>query len=229
MRNDIILEAVVLTRSFQTVSGQLDVLKSVEFKLKRGKMAAFVGASGVGKSTLLHILGALDPPTSGKVLFNSVDIYSLSERELAVFRNKTIGFVFQFYNLLGEFTALENVMLPGLIEGKSYSEAQQKGVELLKEVDLSFRVDHKPGQLSGGEQQRVAVARALANDPEVIIADEPTGNLDSTSAEELVGLFRKLNENRKVTFIIATHNTDLAYQMDEVYRLQDGRTFLQKA
>lgn len=187
-----------------------------------GEMVGVVGASGVGKSTLLHILGTLDRPDKGKVNLNSTDIFSLDDRQLASFRNKTIGFVFQFHHLLPEFTALENVMMPQLIAGEKEEKIKDKARNILNELGLLPRADHRPGELSGGEQQRVAVARALINDPLVVIADEPSGNLDKKNKEELHELLSDLNKNKNQTFIIATHNEELAKKANRVYRLKDG-------
>jgi lipoprotein-releasing system ATP-binding protein len=195
-------------------------------------MVGIVGASGVGKSTLLHILGALDKPTSGKVLYNGEDIFSLNENSLALFRNKTIGFVFQFHHLLPEFTAFENVMMPGLINkgargqgvrGSSYQEIMEKAEKLLNEMGLSERKGHRPGELSGGEQQRVAVARALILEPKAVLADEPTGNLDTQTGEELFNLLVNLNKEKGITFVIVTHNESLSGRCHRVIRMVDGK------
>ena len=218
----VVLEGKDIHRSFQTGGGRLDVLKGVNFEVFLGEMVGVVGASGVGKSTLLHILGALDRPDKGKVNLNSKDIFSLNDRQLASFRNKTIGFVFQFHHLLPEFTALENVMMPQLIAGEKEEKIKDKAKNILNELGLLPRADHRPGELSGGEQQRVAVARALINDPLVVIADEPSGNLDKKNKEELHELLSDLNKNKNQTFIIATHNEELAKKAGRVYRLKDG-------
>jgi lipoprotein-releasing system ATP-binding protein len=193
-------------------------------------MVGIVGASGVGKSTLLHVVVALDKPTSGNVFYNQTDIFSLDRTSLASFRNKTVGFVFQFHHLLPEFTALENVMLPGLINLNnhakvfgSYSEVHRKAEELLSQMGLSERIRHRPGELSGGEQQRVAVARALILDPVVVFTDEPTGNLDTATGEELFKVFLDLNRNKGITFIIVTHNESLSNQCNRVLRMMDGK------
>jgi lipoprotein-releasing system ATP-binding protein len=195
-------------------------------------MVGIVGVSGVGKSTLLHILGALDRPTSGKVLYGDNDIFSLNEDSLASFRNKTIGFVFQFHHLLLEFTALENVMMPGLIhmssriqrsQGLTYREIKERAEKLLADMGLSERKTHRPGELSGGEQQRVAVARALILEPQVVLADEPTGNLDTATGEELFNLLVTINKEKGVTFIIITHNESLSKRCHRVLRMVDGR------
>jgi len=188
-----------------------------------GEIISIVGASGVGKSTLLHLMGALDRPTDGTVLYEGQDIFQLTDRELARFRNRELGFVFQFHHLLPEFSAIENVMMPALIAGRSKEEARQTAADILKNVGLTGRERHRPGELSGGEQQRVAVARALVNDPKVVLADEPTGNLDRKTSEEVHDLLWKLNERMNQTFIIATHNEGLAQRSDRVIRLADGR------
>lgn len=225
-QNEIILEGIDIHKSFQTGSERLDVLRGVNLRIFRGEMVAVVGASGVGKSTLLHILGALDRPNEGKVSLNSTDIFSMNERELAHFRNKTIGFVFQFHHLLPEFTALENVLLPKLIAGQELDQVREKGEEILSEVGLMERKDHRPGELSGGEQQRVAVARALINDPQILVADEPSGNLDKENKDNLHQLFTQLNEKRNQTIVLATHNQELAQRAKRIYRLKDGKADL---
>ena len=220
---DIILEGVDIHKSFPTGAGTLHVLKGVDIGVKKGEIVAVVGASGVGKSTLLHILGALDRPTKGKVNLNSTDIFSLSDKKLAHFRNKTIGFVFQFHHLLPEFSALENVMMPKLIAGGEENSIKKKAMDILSEVGLLERANHKPGELSGGEQQRVAVARALINDPQVVIADEPSGNLDKATGEELHNLINQLNQKKGQTFIIATHNQLLAQRAHRIITLIEGK------
>jgi lipoprotein-releasing system ATP-binding protein len=220
---DLILEGIDIQKSFQTEAGTLHVLKGVDIGVKKGEIVAVVGASGVGKSTLLHILGALDRPTQGRVNLNSTDIFSLSDKKLAHFRNKTIGFVFQFHHLLPEFSALENVMMPKLIAGEEENSIRKKAKGLLSEVGLLDRADHKPGELSGGEQQRVAVARALINDPQVVIADEPSGNLDRATGEELHNLISLLNQKKGQTFVIATHNQLLAQRAHRIVTLIEGK------
>jgi lipoprotein-releasing system ATP-binding protein len=202
--------------------GQLQVLKGVDLTVTKGEVVAIVGASGAGKSTLLHILGTLDKPDAGSVWVNGTDVFSREESSLARFRNQSIGFVFQFHNLLPEFTALENVMIPGLISGKKEDEVRQKAMSLLGRLGLNGRGSHKPSELSGGEQQRTAVARALINSPEVILADEPSGNLDSKTAMELHQLFFDLRKELNQTFIIVTHNTELASMADRTIVLGDG-------
>lgn len=185
-------------------------------------MLAIVGASGVGKSTFLHIVGGLEKPTSGSVRYGDVDVYALSSDRLARFRNERVGFVFQFHHLLPEFSALENVMLPALIRNSDWKQAEGMASMLLGDVGLGARLHHRPGELSGGEQQRVAVARALALHPDVILADEPTGNLDAHTGEAVHELLRKLNREKGITFIIVTHNDHLAGQADRVFRMAEG-------
>lgn len=221
------LKAQGVFKSYQTMAGKLDVLKGVDLEVKSGEMVAVVGASGVGKSTLLHILGTLDRPDVGQVNINDKEIFSLDDKGLAGFRNKTIGFVFQFHHLLPEFTCQENLILPKLIAGENKEEAMQKAAELLEEMGLKDRRFHRPLELSGGEQQRLAVARALVNSPQVVLADEPTGNLDSKSAENLIELLRNLNQNKKQTFIIATHNLKLSKIADKVFEMKEGKLFLE--
>jgi lipoprotein-releasing system ATP-binding protein len=221
--SDIVLEGIDIHKSFQTGAETLHVLKGVNIGVRRGEIVSVVGASGVGKSTLLHILGALDRPTKGKVRLDSTDVFSLNDKKLAHFRNKTVGFVFQFHHLLPEFSALENVMMPQLIAGEEMDSIREKTEQLLGEVGLGDRVNHKPGELSGGEQQRVAVARALVNDPQIVIADEPSGNLDKATGEELHNLIDKLNQKKGQTFVIATHNQLLAQRAHRIIRLVDGK------
>jgi len=226
VREEILLEGKGIHRSFQTGGERLHVLKGVDIEIYRGEIVAVVGESGVGKSTLLHILGALDRPDQGMVRLNTKDIFSLSQQKLAGFRNESIGFVFQFHHLLPEFTALENVMMPKLIAGENEGDVVEVSENILDELGLSERKDHRPGELSGGEQQRVAVARALVNQPEVVIADEPSGNLDKKSKDELHQLFLDLNQKKSQTFIIATHNLDLAKMAHRIYGLKDGKASL---
>jgi len=202
---------------------KLHVLKGINLEVKKGEIIAIVGASGAGKSTLLHILGALDRPSEGKVFVDGIDVFGMSDVEIAKFRNKKIGFVFQFHHLLPEFTAIENVAMPAMIGGKSFNEVKDRAFELLKEVGLADRVNHRPSELSGGEQQRVAVARALMNSPEIVLADEPSGNLDSQNAEALHDLIVELNKKHAQTFIIATHNEKLAERADRILKIVDGK------
>jgi lipoprotein-releasing system ATP-binding protein len=201
----------------------IDVLRDLSFTLQEGEAVAVTGASGAGKSTLLHLLGALDRPTSGEVLLGGRDVARLDEEELAGVRNRHIGFVFQFHHLLREFTALENVMMPALLSGASFDVARGRARELLAEVGLEHRESHKPRQLSGGEQQRVAVARALVNEPLVLLADEPSGNLDTHSSERLHDLLFGLRAKRRLSLVVVTHNADLAHRADRILRMQDGR------
>ncbi|MBI3354239.1 MAG: ABC transporter ATP-binding protein [Nitrospirae bacterium] len=212
-----------LHKSFIIDSTTLQVVKGIDMEIKKGEMIAIIGASGVGKSTLLHIIGTLDRPTEGKVLFDGNDIFKLDNEELARFRNKKIGFVFQFHHLLPEFTALENTMMPALINRTDKAEAEDTAKKLLKEVGLGERLNHKPGKLSGGEQQRVAVARALLLSPELVLADEPTGNLDTHTGEEIHSLLREINKTKGTTFILVTHNEKLATRADRIVKMVDGR------
>ena len=202
--------------------GDLHVLRDVSFDVKHGEVVSIVGASGAGKTTLLQIIGTLDNPDSGRVLFDGEDVTRKGDRELAKFRNGKIGFVFQSHNLLPEFTAIENVCMPALIGGKTMSEAKEKASELLEFLNIANRADHKPSELSGGEQQRVAVARALINRPAVVLADEPSGNLDSIHARELHELFFKLRDEFHQTFIIVTYNMELAEMSDRKILIKDG-------
>ena len=202
--------------------GNLKVLKGINLSIKKGEIVSVVGASGAGKSTLLHIIGTLDKPDSGTIRFDERLLDSLSDNQLSKFRNKHIGFVFQFHHLLPEFTALENVCIPAYIAGQSKAQAGKKAEKLLAYLNLMDRIDHKPSEMSGGEQQRVAVARALINDPAVVLADEPSGNLDSASAQELHNLFFNLRDTFKQTFIIVTHNNELADMADRKLVIKDG-------
>ncbi|WP_026473718.1 ABC transporter ATP-binding protein [Alkaliflexus imshenetskii] len=202
--------------------GDLEVLKGIDLTIGAAEIVSILGASGAGKTTLLQILGSLDRPSAGEVYINGTAIHKLNESQLARFRNKHIGFVFQFHQLLPEFTALENCMLPALIGGSQHKEATNKASELLAFLGLSHRLEHKPSELSGGEKQRVAVARALINDPLVIFADEPSGNLDSKNQEELMGLFVSLRDRFKQTFVIVTHDEHLAIKSDRTIHMRDG-------
>ena len=201
--------------------GSLNVLKGIDLEVTKGEIVAIVGASGAGKSTLLHIIGTLDNPDRGELKINGNEI-PRSSSMLASFRNRSIGFVFQFHNLLPEFSALENVMIPGLIAGKNFDKLKTKANELLTLLGVGDRADHKPSEMSGGEQQRTAVARALINDPFLILADEPSGNLDSKNAQELHQLFFSLREKLNQTFIIVTHNKDFASMADRTLEIRDG-------
>lgn len=212
-----------LNKRYNLKGEDLHILKGIDLSIKKEEMLAIVGPSGAGKSTLLHIMGTLDAPTEGKVYFNGMDLFAQTEEALARFRNKKLGFVFQFHHLLPEFTALENTIMPALIHKMDKKEALQRGEGILKEVGLSERINHRPGELSGGEQQRVAVARALILSPEVILADEPTGNLDTHTSDAVFSLILRLNKERGITFVIVTHNEKLASQADRIVRMVDGR------
>lgn len=203
--------------------GQVHVLKGVDLTLNKGEIVSIVGPSGSGKSTLLHILGTLDRPGKGEIIINNQAIQGLSDKQLAAFRNKHIGFVFQFHHLLPEFTAIENVCIPGWINGRKKAEVAIRAKQLLESLGLGSRLENKPSALSGGEQQRVAVARALINDPQIIFADEPTGNLDSANARELHQLFFDLRKKFNQTFLIVTHNEELAQMSDRVLHMKDGK------
>lgn len=218
-----LLEARGVKRDFDTSEGPLAVLKGVELSLNRGEMVAVVGHSGVGKSTLLHILGGLDKPTEGEVEINGRSFEKMDESGLAMFRNSHIGFVFQHHYLLDDFTALENVMIPALIAGNNKKTAQLRAEQLLEAVGLINRKNHRPQQLSGGEQQRVAVARALVNRPGIVLADEPSGNLDVETGRKLHKLLADLNKSDGTTFLIATHNRELAHICNRVVELKEGR------
>jgi lipoprotein-releasing system ATP-binding protein len=222
--NQPILEGRGLSKIYREEDGsELTILHGVEIAVQPGEAIAVVGASGAGKSTLLHLLGCLDRPTSGKVLLDGRDAAALPERDLAAERNRRLGFVFQFHHLLREFTALENVMMPMLIAGVGRREAGERARSLLTEVGLGARTTHKPGELSGGEQQRVAVARALANRPGVVLADEPSGNLDTHTAAQLHDLFFQLRDEHGVALVVATHNRELAARADRILEVRDGR------
>lgn len=220
---DELIRVEQLYKSFGNGDKRVDVLKGIDLLFRPGERAAIVGASGVGKTTLLHILGTLDRPTSGKVLYEQRDVFCLDDRALARFRNREIGFVFQFHHLLPEFSALENVMMPCLIHGTSKSEAESRAEAILTQVGLGHRLTHKPGELSGGEQQRVAVGRALVMDPKVLLADEPTGNLDTKTGESVFELLLDLNRTKGVALIVVTHNLKLATRMPRQIQLVDGK------
>jgi lipoprotein-releasing system ATP-binding protein len=214
-------------KEYRTGAEPLRVLKGVNLIVRAGELVAIVGASGVGKSTLLHVVGALDRPTAGRVLFRSQDLFARSDAELTRFRRHEVGFVFQLYNLLPEFDALENAMLPALVQRRPAAEARTLALDALREVGLTERMHHRPGELSGGEQQRVALARALVGRPALIVADEPTGNLDPKTSEGVFELFTRLQAERGVTFVIATHNLELARRADRLVRLVDGRAVVE--
>jgi len=208
--------------NIQRKYGQLQVLKGVDISINKGEIVSIVGSSGAGKSTLLHILGTLDTPDSGEIFLNEIPVHTLKGKKLAHFRNTQIGFVFQFHHLLPEFTALENVCIPGWVAGRRKKEVEEEAIKLLKLLGLGQRLENKPNALSGGEQQRVAVARALINKPSIVFADEPTGNLDSKNAKELHDLFVQLRKDFNQTFLIVTHNEELATMSDRVLHMKDG-------
>ena len=218
-----LLVAEDLEKEYRTGPEVLRVLRGVSLTVRRGEFVTLVGASGVGKSTLLHLLGALDRPDGGRVLVAGEDLFARSEAELVRYRRQDVGFVFQFYNLLGELSALENAMIPALIARRPTAEARELAKAALAEVGLGDRARHRPGELSGGEQQRVAIARALINRPRLILADEPTGNLDPKTSEVIYDLFLRLGAERGVAFLVATHNPDLARKAERGYRLVEGR------
>ena len=213
---------MIKVESLQKSYGTLKVLKGIDLEVADSSVVTIVGASGAGKSTLLHLIGTLDRPDGGRVLMDGTDLYKLSDKELAEFRNRNIGFVFQFHHLLPEFTAVENVALPAMIAGATKQDAMKRAGELLDYLKLSERATHKPSQLSGGEQQRVAVARALVNNPKLILADEPSGNLDTENARKLHQLFFDLRDRFGQTFVVVTHNTELARMADRTVTMQDG-------
>ncbi len=210
-------------KSFVHEGRTVPILKGIDLTIEEGEMLCIVGPSGAGKSTLLHLLGTLDLPSEGKIFYDEEDVTTYSSSKLADFRNRSIGFVFQFHHLLPEFTALENVMMPGRIRGERKGELEQKARDLLTEVGLSERLTHRPGELSGGEQQRVALARALIMSPRLVLADEPTGNLDTTTGSAMHELLFRLNETRGTTFLVVTHSPELAALMPRVVRMLDGR------
>jgi len=212
-----------LKKTFTKDGNSIEVLKGLNLDIAKGDSLALLGVSGAGKSTLLTILGMIDHPTSGTVLYNSVDVFAWTEQKQAEFRNSRIGFVFQSHHLLPEFTCLENTMMPALINGIPKGEARKRAEIILTDVGLGDRLPHKPGELSGGEQQRVAVARALIMQPDVLLADEPTGNLDSTTGEKIQDILLELNESLDITLVIVTHNKKLADRMSRIIGLQDGR------
>lgn len=218
-----LLEVKDLRKSFSTYGSRIDVLNGVDLTVAEGDTIALVGVSGAGKSTLLHVIGTLDRPTSGTVRFRGADVFKMGDGDLASFRNRSIGFVFQFHHLLPEFSALENVMMPALIGGMRKEEAESLASALLSDVGLAGRLSHKPGELSGGEQQRVAIARALVLSPALLLADEPTGNLDGKTSEEVHDLLAEIQRKTGLTLIIVTHNERLAARMGKTIRLVDGR------
>jgi len=218
-----LIRAQEVFKSFGNKTKRVEVLKGIDLVFEQGERAAIVGASGVGKTTLLHVLGTLDRPTSGKVFYQGKDIFQMREKELAHFRNREIGFVFQFHHLLPEFNAIENTMMPCLIQGSTKKDASLRAESILTLVGLKDRLSHKPGELSGGEQQRVAVARALVLEPKVLLADEPTGNLDTRTGESVFDLLTELNQIKGVTLLVVTHNLKLAEKMSRQIHLVDGK------
>jgi len=219
------IESNNIHKVYKQPSSELHVLKGISLMVKKGEVMAIVGPSGAGKSTLLHILGGLDKPNEGQVIIEDEDVYGLSERSRGRLRNKKIGFIFQFYHLLPEFTALENVILPGMIDanGSHWEDLKDKGLALLDRVGLKERPHHRPNELSGGEQQRVAIARALINEPQVILCDEPTGNLDSESGKEIINLLMEFNVKNSQTLIIVTHDEEIAVRSNRIVHIRDGR------
>lgn len=222
-RSEVILEAKNLTKKFTADSKEIIALDGVDMTLYRGEIIGITGSSGAGKSTLLQLLGALDRPSSGHVFFERKNIFNLNERDLAAFRSRSVGFVFQSSNLLPEFSAEENVALAAMIAGSSRKEAEEKARKLLDQVGLSQRLSHRPGKLSGGEQQRVAIARSLVNEPSLVLTDEPTGNLDTRTGEDIMNLIFTLNRENGHTFVIVTHNLGLTKDISRVLTLQDGK------
>jgi len=214
---------MIVGKNIRKRFGELEILKGVDLEINKGEIVSIVGSSGAGKTTLLTILGTLDRATEGEVIINNESVFKLNEKKLAAFRNQNIGFVFQFHQLLPEFTAIENVCIPAMIAKKSKKDSEKRAQELLELFNLKDRIHHKPSELSGGEQQRVAVARALINDPKVIFADEPSGNLDSVNAKELHKLFFKLRDEFNQTFVIVTHNSELAEMADRTLTMRDGK------
>jgi lipoprotein-releasing system ATP-binding protein len=221
--NNGLIEAHELTRIYKTPASSVVVFENLDLTVQPGSLVAVIGPSGAGKSTLLHMLGGLDVPSSGTVLFKNENIFRWGREELARFRNRHVGFVFQFHHLLPEFTALENTMMPRLIRGEKRSETEALASRILDRVSLGHRIKHKVGELSGGEQQRVAIARALVGEPELFLADEPTGNLDHRTGDSIFAMLRELHAERGLTSVIVTHNERLAVQCDEVWELDAGK------
>ena len=221
--NKNILQIKDLKKTYQSGPLSVEVIKGIDLEIEQGEIVIIMGPSGVGKSTLLHLIGGLDKPSSGSISINGTNIFDLENSKLAHFRNTSIGFVFQFHHLLPEFTAMENLMIPGMINNGQPEELKSRAVELLEKVDLIDRKDHKPSQLSGGEQQRIAVARALVNQPQLVLADEPTGNLDKKNSESLYNLILELNKSLNQTFVIVTHNELMTRNANKVVELEDGK------
>lgn len=222
MTDQAMIQVRGLCKNFKTQGGVIEVLRGLDLRIQRNERVAVVGTSGAGKTTLMHILGGLDYPTAGEIAIEGKNLFSLRGQALDAFRNRTVGFVFQFHQLLPEFTALENVMMPCLIAGVGRSSAAKRGAAVLAEVGLKHRLTHKPGALSGGEQQRVAIARALVNEPQLLLADEPTGNLDSGTSDEIMQLLNQMHQQRGLTMVIVTHNMPLAAGLDRILKIEDG-------
>ncbi|MGZ4958397.1 MAG: lipoprotein-releasing ABC transporter ATP-binding protein LolD [Methylomonas sp.] len=222
MNDAVVLQCTQLTKRYVQGDLNVEVLKGVDLDIRVGQRVAIMGASGSGKSTLMHLLGGLEKPTSGSVILDGFDLNKIGAGKMGQLRNRSLGFIYQFHHLLGEFTILENVAMPLLIGSQSIKQAQQQAAELLKRVGLGHRIQHKPGELSGGERQRAAVARALINKPKCVLADEPTGNLDSKTAEQIYQLMLELNQELQVSFLVVTHDPDLAARMDHVLHMEDG-------
>jgi putative ABC transport system ATP-binding protein/lipoprotein-releasing system ATP-binding protein len=216
------LEVSNLHKIYNHGAEKLHVLKGIELQIRKGEFVAILGPSGAGKSTLIHLLGGLDYPTQGEVIFDGKDIYSFSDSQLAELRNRRIGFIFQFYHLLSEFNVLENILIPALIKGKRKRNITEEAKDLLDNVKLRERIRFFPAQLSGGEQQRLAIARALINQPDLLFCDEPTGNLDSTTGKEIIGLIKQLNRERQMTVVLVTHNQEIAGVAEKLFYLKDG-------